>query len=491
MPVYKPRVLAEAPGTPCAGPVAGEARVGRANDMALAPNASGSIAATPAGGGTRHVDAPELRLFVFALFFIFGGITSLNDVIIPKLKELFTLNYTEAMLVQFCFFGAYFLIGIPGAALVKRIGYMRGAAAGLLTMMAGCLLFVPASASAAYPLFLFALFVLASGVVLVQVVANPLISLLGPPETAHSRLTFAQAFNSLGTTIFPFAGSLLILSPLAAKAGEKLQPYWDVSWVVDPNCGGGVVHQGSGLEGAALAAYRTAELSAVVHTYVGLAVALALVALVVWFNRNRLKGEKHDHGSILHSFGLLRRPRFAFGALCIFVYVGAEVSIGSFMVKYLESSHALCLTEQSAGKQLMFYWGGAMIGRFIGSAVLRVISPGKVLAFNAVGAIVLIGVSAMSFGPLSAWTLLAVGLMNSIMFPTIFALASEGLGKRAADGSGIINIAIFGGAAVPLLTGFVADSASLVMALAIPATCYAIIAAFGIYARRPAPVIAD
>ena len=223
--------------------------------------ANAATLADPDGG----VDAPDLRYFMFALFFIFGGITSLNDVIIPKLKELFTLNYTQAMLVQFCFFTAYLVIGIPGAQLVKKIGYMRGAVVGLLTMMVGCLLFIPASQTATYGLFLFALFVLASGVVIVQVVANPLISLLGPSRTVHSRLTFAQAFNSLGTTIFPWVGSALILGSLAGLSAAELS-------------------------GAELDAYRTAESRAIVLTYIGLAVALVAISGAVFLFRNRLKG---------------------------------------------------------------------------------------------------------------------------------------------------------------------------------------------------------
>jgi MFS transporter, FHS family, L-fucose permease len=434
----------------------------------------------------EHIDAPELRLFVMALFFIFGGITSLNDVIIPKLKELFTLNYTEAMLVQFCFFTAYAVIGIPGARLVKRIGYMRGAVVGLLTMMVGCLLFIPASQSAAYPIFLMALFVLASGVVVVQVVTNPLISLLGPAKTTSSRLTFAQAFNSLGTVIFPFVGSLLILAPLASKVGEKLQPYWDVSWIVDPACAGGAAVAKSVLTGAGLADYRTAETQTVANTYIGLAIAIAIVAGFVWLNRNRLKGEKHEPTSLAAGLALLKQTRFGFGALCIFLYVGAEVSIGSMLVNYLKSAHTVCLTEQSAGKQLLFYWGGAMIGRFIGSAVLAKVNPGKVLMLTAVSAIGLVAVSAMTGGATAAWTLLAVGLMNSIMFPTIFSLASEELGPRAADGSGIINVAIFGGAVVPLLTGALADQSSLTVALVVPAACYVVIALFGRWSARHA-----
>lgn len=425
--------------------------------MALQPGAVASPESTDS-----HIDAPQLQLFVMGLFFIFGGITSLNDVIIPKLKELFTLNYTQAMLVQFCFFAAYAVIGIPGARLVKKIGYMRGAVVGLLTMMAGCLLFIPASQTATYGVFLLALFVLASGVVIVQVVSNPLISLLGTPATAHSRLTFAQAFNSLGTTVFPFFGSILILGGLAAVTADQL----------------------SGVE---LDAYRTAESQAIVNGYLGIAVALALVAGVVWMFRNALKGEQHEASEGLAGLDLLKRPRFGFGALCIFLYVGAEVSIGSLIVNYLMQDHVMGLQEQAAGKLIAFYWGGAMVGRFIGSALLRMVSPGKLLAAVAVGAILLITISTQTSGDISGYALLAVGLTNAIMFPTIFTLACEKLGSRAADGSGIINVAIVGGAVIPLLTGIIADlTSSLAIAFILPMACYAVIAAFGFYARRPA-----
>ena len=425
--------------------------------MALAPGA-----AAPADNGDSHIDAPQLQLFVMGLFFIFGGITSLNDVIIPKLKELFTLNYTQAMLVQFCFFAAYAVIGIPGARLVKKIGYMRGAVAGLLTMMAGCLLFIPASQTATYGVFLLALFVLASGVVIVQVVSNPLISMLGKPATAHSRLTFAQAFNSLGTTVFPIVGSILILGSLATVTADQL----------------------SGVE---LDAYRTAESQAIVNGYLGIAVALAIVAAVVWMFRNALKGEKHEASEGLAGLDLLQRPRFGFGALCIFLYVGAEVSIGSLIVNYLMQDHVMGLQEQAAGKLIGLYWGGAMVGRFIGSAVLRVLSPGKVLACVSIAAIALLIISTQTTGDVSGYTLLAVGLTNAIMFPTIFTLACEKLGSRAADGSGIINVAIVGGAVIPLLTGIIADvTSSLALAFMLPMACYAVIAGFGFYARKPA-----
>ncbi len=424
-----------------------------------------SVATQGVKVATQGVNAPDLQVFVFALFFTFGGITSLNDVIIPKLKELFTLSYAQALLVQSAFFAAYFIFSIPAAAIVRRAGYMRTAALGLVAMMAGCLLFVPASQSGTFAVFLIALFVLAAGITTVQVVANPLISLLGPPRTAHSRLTFAQGFNSLGTTVFPYVGSILILGTLATV---------DVA----------------SLSGAALDAYRTAETQVVVRTYLGLAAGLLVVAAVVWSRRNRLGNIVDDSGSILKAFGLLARPRFGIGALCIFLYVGAEVAIGSLIVSYLMQSDVMGLGAEAAGKHVPFYWGGAMIGRFIGAYLLRVVSPGKLLAGVATGSIVLILLSANSTGVLAGWALLAIGLMNAIMFPTIFSLASEGLGTRAAEGSGVIAMAIVGGAIIPPLTGLIADGSSLQFALLLPALCYAVIAVFGIYARRPAPEIA-
>jgi FHS family L-fucose permease-like MFS transporter len=407
------------------------------------------------------VDAPGLNYFVFALFFIFGGITSLNDVIIPKLKELFTLNFFEALLVQTCFFIAYAIVGIPGARLVKRLGYMRGAVAGLIAMMAGCLLMVPASNLHVYGLFLFALFVLASGVVIVQVVANPLISMLGPEQTTHSRLTFAQAFNSLGTVAFPLIGSFVILGGLTALS---------LTDILSGN----------------KAAFKSVGSETVKHLYVGIAVALAIVAAVVFLFRNRLKGEKHEQTSLADGLALLKRPRFGFGAASIFVYVGAEVAIGSVIINYLMQANVLGLTEPQAYPMVSLYWGGAMIGRLIGSAVLRMVSPGLLLATVAAGAITLIAISANTTGTLAGYSLLAVGLMNAIMFPTIFSLACEKLGPRAADGSGIINVAICGGAIIPPMFGALADATSLAFALVLPAACYAIIAGFGFYARKPA-----
>ena len=414
-----------------------------------------------AGTGTSESSVRTLRLFVFALFFMFGGITSLNDVIVPKLKALFTLNYAQAMLVNFAFFIAYFLISIPGAAIVARIGYMRTAALGLMTMTVGCLLFIPASSSSLFIAFLGAIFVLGAGITIVQVVSNPLISMLGRPQTAHSRLTFAQAFNSLGTTIFPYVGSILILGSLSQ---------------VDP----------TKLAGQALALFRTQETQVVVRTYIGLATALTLIAASVWLARNKLVETPSEMPTLKHYLSLLRLPRFSYGTLCIFVYVGGEVAIGSLIVNYLEQKTVLALGAEAAGKHVPYYWGGAMVGRFIGSYLLRIFSPGKVLAVAAATNMTLLLLSANTTGAVSGWSLLAIGLFNSIMFPTIFTLACEGLGPRAAEASGIICVAIVGGAVVPWITGRVADLTSLKAAMIVPALCYAVICGFGIYARRPA-----
>jgi len=416
-----------------------------------AADSSGVDPVAPAAAGS-------LQGFVFALFFIFGGITSLNDVIIPKLKGLFTLSYGEAMLVQSAFFAAYFIVSLPAAAIVRRLGYMRTAVVGLLTMTAGCLLFVPASNAGLFTAFLAALFVLAAGITIVQVVANPLISMLGPPASASSRLTFAQGFNSLGTTLFPFVGAVLILGSLSK---------------VDPRT----------LSGAALTAFRTQETHVLTLAYLGLAAALALVAGVVWWRRNSLTEGPAQKVSLLAGFDLLKRPRFGWGAVCIFLYVGAEVTIASIIVSYLMQPSVMGLAAETAGKHVSLYWGGALIGRFVGAYVLGKVSPGKVLAATAAAAITMAVISGLSGGLVAGYALLSIGLFNSIMFPTIFALASEGLGRRTAEGSGIICMAIVGGAVIPPLTGHLADLVGLRLALGLPIACYVAILAFGLYAR--------
>jgi FHS family L-fucose permease-like MFS transporter len=436
----------------------------RLKDSMPTAGASTSPSASGAGFTAAGQDVGYLPVFVFALFFFFGGITSLNDVIIPKLKELFTLSYAEVMTVQSAFFGAYLIISLPAAALVRRIGYMQSAVVGLSLMMVGCLLFIPASSSALFQMFLLALFIVAAGITVVQVVANPLISLLGPPATVHSRLTFAQAFNSLGTTIFPYVGSALILSSLAT---------------VDPKS----------LTGAALTSYRAQATHVIGGAYFGLALTLLVLAILVWWYRKHLREQRIPGSSWREAVGLLRVPRFVLGASCIFLYVGAEVAIGSLIVNYLMQSDVLGLGQKAAGEHVPLYWGGAMVGRFIGSYLLRVFSPGKVLAAASAGVISLLFSASHTTGAVSGWSLLAIGLCNSIMFPTIFSLASEGLGPRSASASGIIAVAIVGGAVIPPLTGHVADVFSLRAALLVPAICQMGILAYGLYARRPAALV--
>jgi FHS family L-fucose permease-like MFS transporter len=421
-------------------------------DLSITANSSRSQATRPAN---------NLRLFMFGLFFIFGGITSLNDVLIPKLKSLFALSYAEAMLVQSAFFAAYFIVSLPAAAIVERIGYLRTATLGLLTMMVGCLLFLPASSSGVFAMFLIVLFIVAAGITIVQVVANPVMTMLGDAASASSRLTFAQAFNSLGTTVFPYVGSIVILGSLAK---------------IDP----------ATLSGHALTAFRAAETRVIEHAYLGLAIALLVVALSVWQQRDSLAETTAAPRKLWAAFSLLGRPRFAFGATCIFLYVGAEVAIGSLLVSYLMQPGVMGISAEAAGKHVPYYWGGAMVGRFIGAYFLRICAPAKVLALVAATAIGLLLLSGNLGGNAAGWALLAIGLCNSIMFPTIFSLASEGLRDRTAEGSGIICMAIVGGAIVPVITGRVADLSSLGLALIVPALCYVGILAFGVFAAaRP------
>ncbi|WAH61119.1 sugar MFS transporter [Pseudomonas silvicola] len=414
---------------------------------------------------TTHLaqnNTQRLSLFVFSLFFIFGSITSLNDVLIPKLKSLFSLSYAEAMLVQSSFFLAYFIASIPAGLLIARIGYMRAAAIGLLTMAAGCLLFIPATQVGLFGAFLGALFILATGVTVVQVVSNPLICLLGSPTTAHSRVTFAHAFNSLGTTVAPYLGAILILGSINE---------------IDP----------SSLSPTALTAFLAKEAEVISNTYAGIALALLAVAMVVWQQRKQLPASTNpQRANPLAALSLLKQPRFALGAACLFFYVGAEVAIGSLLTNFLMLDSTFGFNAELAGKHVAYYWGGAMVGRFIGAALLRHVAPGKLLAGAATVVIVLIAIAANTTGSTAGWSILAIGLFNSVMFPTIFALASEGLGARAAQGSGLICCAIVGGAIIPPLTGLAADLSNLSCALIVPAVCYAAIGFYGWYARRAA-----
>ncbi len=397
-----------------------------------------------------------------SLFFMWGFITALNDILVPHLKAVFSLNYTQAMLIQFSFFAAYFIVSIPAGKIVERVGYKKGIIIGLATAGIGCLTFYPAAAVRSYEIFLFALFVLAGGITVLQVAANPYVAILGKPETASSRLNLTQAFNSLGTTIAPIFGSLLILS-MAVKTTDEI----------------------SKMSSQELTAYQIAEASAVQMPYLGLAAALFIIAAIFAFIKLPVIEAASDSGSNANilsddkNSSAWKYRHLVLGALGIFLYVGAEVSIGSFLVNYIGQPDIAGLPESEAGKFVSFYWGGAMVGRFIGAAVQRKIKPGKVLAFNAVMAALLVVVSILTTGQIAMWSILLVGLFNSIMFPTIFTLAIDGLGKHTGQGSGILCAAIVGGALIPLLQGFAADNIGIQLAFIIPAVCYIYIMYYG------------
>lgn len=398
-----------------------------------------------------------------SLFYIWGFITCLNDILIPHLKAVFTLNYTQAMLIQFCFFTAYFVVSVPSGYLVEKIGYKGGIVGGLAIAGGGCLLFYPAAGLHAYPLFLSAFFVLASGITLLQVAANPYVTVLGAPETASSRLTLTQAFNSLGTTLAPYFGSLVILST-AVKSAEEIQL----------------------LNAEELSVYQASQAAAVQNPYLFLAAVLFLMAAVfALLKLPKISAESQQNTLTTEGGGssAWQFPHLAFGAIAIFVYVGGEVSIGSFLVNFLGEPTIAGLAEQDAGKYVSFYWGGAMVGRFAGALVMQKIRPANVLVGHALSAASLVLLTMTSSGPLAMWSLLAVGLCNSIMFPTIFSLAVSGLGRHTGQGSGILCASIVGGAIVPVIQGSFADAWGIQHAFFIPVICYAYIAFYGWYCR--------
>ena len=394
-----------------------------------------------------------------SLFFMWGLITSLNDILIPHLKAAFTLNYTEATLIQLAFFGAYFVMSMPSGWLVERIGYKRGIIVGLLVAAVGCVAFYPAAAEAAYPLFLGALFVLASGITLLQVAANPYVTILGPQRTASSRLTLTQAFNSLGTTIGPYVGATLILAAPGADAarGAIATPAGEAALVQTP--------------------------------YLALAAVLFVIAMLFAVLRLPAVGASETASAAKDSGRETRvwsHRHLVLGVVAIFVYVGGEVAIGSLLVNFMMDPTVGGLPQQVAGQHLSYYWGGAMVGRFVGALAMVYLKPGRVLAFNATAAVVLLLVAVASAGHTAMWSVLAIGLCNSIMFPTIFALALVGLGRHTGEGSGLLCMAIVGGAIVPVIQGYFADHVGILYSFLVPVVCYLYIVFYGLYGHRPA-----
>jgi len=421
-----------------------------------APITGSAASGTAQPGGKTGI----VLALAFAVFFILGGVTNINDLLVGKFKPMFHLSHAQANLVQMAFFIAYALCSIPAGIVMSKLGYIRTFVLGFLMVAAAAFLFIPASAAASYPGFLAALFFIGAGITVLQVAMNPIITTLGPVETSHSRLTFAQAFNSIGVFLMVYGGAAFLLGnsqPLDPESASEAQ----------------------------IQAYRVAEGASIGQAYTWLAIVMLAMAALFWTFRSAIDQSKAEGVKLDGTLSLfLHNRRVQLGALCIFTYVGAEVAIGSNLIAYLGEESVMGLGLEAAGKLVAMYWLGALIGRLLGGFILRLAKPGRVLTTFAAAAIGLIAVSALSSGSLAGYALILVGLCNSLMFPTIFSLGTEGLGEQTPQGSGILCTAIVGGAIVPVLFGLVADISNVRLALIVPALCYAIIALFGVWAVR-------
>lgn len=395
---------------------------------------------------------------VTTLFFAWGFCTVLNDAVIPHLQSIFQLSYLQASLIQLAFFSSYFIFALPAGKLVEIFGYKSTMVIGLGMMCLGALLFVPAASAATYSFFLMAEVVLAAGVTILQVSANPYVTILGPPETASSRLNLTQAFNTLGDTVAPYVGGALILGRMATL----------------PNAGS--------LQGAALLSYRTQQASSIKLPFIAIASAALVLALAVAlyrFPRLEVTQDFRPAGMDIEKDSIWNHRHLYLGAIAIFIYVGAEVSIGSFLVKYFADPKILGLPLGTGAKLVTLYWGGMMVGRFIGSAAMRRIAANKILMWSGIGAALLVFGSLVGYGHFAAVTILSVGLFNSIMFPTIFTLAVAELGPLTGRGSGLLVQAIVGGAVFPMLMGYLADHFGIHHSLLMPLLCYFFVVYYG------------
>ena len=418
-------------------------------------------------------------IFLTTLFFLWGFITVLVDSLVPRLKDVFEMSYAKTVLVQFAFFTAFFVVSVPAGAILSKIGYRKGIVLGLIIMALGCLLFYPAAEFRNFTIFLIGYFTLAGGITVLQVAANPYVALLGSEEGASSRLNLSQAFNSLGTTIAPVVGALFLLSD-SVKTSEEINALSTLEKVD----------------------YYAAEAATVQTPFLLIATFIGILAVVFAFIKLPKVMQESPKGGYL---SLLRNKLMLMGALGIFVYVGAEVSIGSFLVNYFDDMNLAILVAENElmmniantiastfnksfsnsdpksllGIFIIFYWGGAMIGRFVGAYLTKIIAPGKVLSIFALLAILMIVISINTEGLLSMWSILAVGLFNSIMFPTIFTLTLEGLGDLKAQASGLLCMAIVGGAIIPFVFGGLIDSFGFKTAFILTMLCYGYILYYG------------
>ena len=430
-------------------------------DTALMAIAAPNTSTTSTAPGTGQSYGAPLAT-VTTLFFMWGFLTCLNDILVPHLKSIFDLNYLQSSADSVCIFRRVFSFLAAIGQIVDRMGYQQSMVVGLLTMGLGAFLFVPAASVPSYPLFLGALIVLAAGITCLQVAANPYVTVLGKPETASSRLNLTQAFNSLGTTLAPYFGGALILSA-APKAIEEIR-------AMAPD---------------ALQAYRLHEAASVKMPYVGLGIALVVLAVAIGsFKLPTIAHAQHKVGEKVND-SIWKHPSLIFGAIGIFVYVGGEVSIGSFLVNYFTQPEIGGLTAKVAASFVTFYWGGAMVGRFIGSALLQKVSTRGLLGICAVCAAALVAISMLTTGHFAMYSILLVGFFNSIMFPSIFTLGVAELGPLTGDGSGVMIMAIVGGAFIPLAQGWIADHIGIHHAFFLPVICYLYILFFALSGSKP------
>jgi MFS transporter, FHS family, L-fucose permease len=425
--------------------------------MALG-SASGQTVSVSESGSAHYGRALTI---VTTLFFMWGFLTALNDTLIPHLKQIFDLNYTQAMLVQLAFFGSYFIFSIPSAKLIDAIGYKRTMVVGLAVMALGVFLFLPAATIASYPLFLSAQIVLAAGVTALQVAANPYVTVLGPARTASSRLNLTQAFNSLGTTIAPYFGSALILAGAAELAHMT----------------------------------RRQQAASVKLPYAGIGIALVLLAIAIallHLPRLQTTQEFRPTGDAENPLGSIWEHHHVWlGAIGIFTYVGAEVAIGSFLISYMGSHDLGQIPAATASKLVAFYWGGAMVGRFIGVGALRRIPTGRAVGICAIVTSLLVVTSMLTYGHVAMVTILLVGLFNSIMFPSIFTLGTAHMGPLTGKASGLLVMAIVGGAVIPVIQGAIADKIGIHHCFILPLLCYLFVIYYGFLGSRPTGASVD
>ncbi|RRA47531.1 sugar MFS transporter [Acidipila sp. EB88] len=423
-------------------------------------------------GNTRNLgDAPgttnySAMAMVTTLFFVWGFCTVLNDAVTPHLKNIFALSYLQASLIQLAFFSSYFIFAQPAGKLIEWIGYKRSMIVGLLTMAAGAILFLPAASFGKYGLFLSAEIVLAAGVTVLQVAANPYVTILGPPETASSRLNLTQAFNTLGDFVAPYIGGIFLL--------------------------GGVVtaEKGPAPTGQALMAFRIHQAANFKPTYLAIAIIMAVLAIAIGmykFPRLEVTRDFRPASLDIKQDSMWNHPHLYLGAIAIFVYVGAEVSLGNFAANYFADPTVGNMSLQQGTKVISIYWGLMMVFRFVGSALMQRIAPSKVLAVCGVGAAVLVLCSLLGTGYFAVATFLAIGIFNSIMFPTIFTLGVAELGPLTSRGSGLLVQAIVGGALFPVIMGFLADRIGIHHALVLPFLCYLFVIFYGLRGYRIAP----